>query len=51
MSFLNCLSFQAVTFFQVATKLINRNWFPVRFVLKLLSALLVNRLKDTALLV
>lgn len=27
-------------------KLINRNWFPVRFILKLLSALLVNRRKD-----
>lgn len=23
-------SFQAVTFFQVVTKLINRNWFPVQ---------------------
>ena len=42
-----CLSFQAVTLFQVVTKLINRNWFPVRFILKLLSALLVNRRKDT----
>lgn len=41
------LSLQAVTFFQVVTKLINRNWFPVRFILKLLSALLVNRRKDT----
>ena len=51
LSFLNYLSFQAVTFFQVVTKLINRNWFPVRFILKLLSALLVNRRKDTALLV
>lgn len=45
------LSLQAVTLFQVVTKLINRNWFPVRFILKLLSALLVNRRKDTALLV
>jgi hypothetical protein len=41
------LSLQAVTLFQVVTKLINRNWFPVRFILKLLSALLVNRRKDT----
>ena len=40
------LSLQAVTLFQVVTKLINRNWFPVRFILKLLSALLVNRRKD-----
>ena len=27
------LSFQAVTLFQVVTKLINRNWFPVQFIL------------------
>ena len=44
------LSLQAVTLFQVVTKLINRNWFPVRFILKLLSALLVNRRKDTHLM-
>nr|DAW45173.1 MAG TPA: hypothetical protein [Bacteriophage sp.] len=25
------LSLQAVTLFQVVTKLINRNWFPVQF--------------------
>ena len=41
------LSLQTVTLFQVVTKLINRNWFPVQFILKLLSALLVNRRKDT----
>ena len=41
------LSLQAVTLFQVVTKLINRNWFPVQFILSFLSALLVNCRKDT----